>query len=447
MILVFFGLILTLFFFKMKYISYQERNLIKINYFFIMRIVKISGLFAVIISSFMACINDSTTHKAVLNSAEACRVQIEDVALQLDGLSQYALSENRIPRTLTAEGEMHWTSQRFDWTEGFFPGSMWLLYNSTQDPKWKDGAEKLQGNYADHRFLTSSHDLGFVFNCSYGNSFKYTNEKEHGQFLIDAANSLITRYNPAVGCIKSWDVKYGWQSKRDWQYPVIIDNMMNLELLFEVAAMTGDTKYSEIAITHANITLANHFRPDWSSYHVVDYDSISGTVRAKETAQGYAHESAWARGQAWGLYGYTVCYRYTKDPKYLAVAEKIVDFIMNNENLPEDKVPFWDFNAPKIPNEPRDASAAAIIASAMLELDNYSDKDYLKPACEIIESLSGYPYRAKLNENKNFVLKHSVGSIPHNAEIDVPLNYADYYYIEALTRLETIMEKKTLVLN
>lgn len=354
---------------------------------------------------------------------------------QLSLLAETALENNRIPRTVH-EGKMKFTGQRFDWTEGFFPGTCWYMFELTGNEKWKNIAEEQQNQFIDHRFITTNHDLGFVFNCSYGHGYQLTKDENYKQILIDAANSLITRFNPIVGCIQSWNVDRGWQAERGWQYPVIIDNMMNLEMLFEVSKLTGDEKYKEIAINHANTTLKNHFRDDGSSIHVVDYDTITGEVRNRHTAQGFAHESAWARGQAWGLYGYTTCYRYTKDEKYLKKAEAIAEFILTNPNLPEDHIPYWDFNAPSIPDEYRDASAGAIVASALLELDGYAPKDYKSQAEFIIKSLSSEKYFAPVGENHNFLLMHSVGSIPHGAEIDVPLNYADYYYTEAIYRLK-----------
>lgn len=354
---------------------------------------------------------------------------------QLSQLAENALENERIPRTIH-DGKMKFTGQRFDWTEGFFPGTCWYMFELTGDEKWKSRAIEFQNQFIDHRFITSNHDLGFVFNCSFGHGYQLTKDENYKQVLIDAANSLITRFNPTVGCIQSWNVDRGWQAERGWQFPVIIDNMMNLEMLFEVSKLTGDEKYKEIAIAHANTTLKNHFRDDGSSIHVVDYDTITGYVRNRHTAQGFAHESAWARGQAWGLYGYTTCYRYTKDERFLKQAEIIAEFILTHPNLPEDHIPYWDFNAPNIPDEFRDASAGAIIASALLELDGYVDNDYKQKAQFIIKSLSSEKYFAPVGENHNFLLMHSVGSIPHGAEIDVPLNYADYYYTEAIYRLK-----------
>lgn len=362
-----------------------------------------------------------------------------DLALQqFDLLAQEALAVNRIPRTITKDNEYHWTSESFDWTEGFFPGTSWYFYELTNDIKWKNIAEKFQAQYESHKLKTSNHDLGFIFNCSYGNGYRLTQNDQFKKIMIAAGNSLITRFNPTIGCIQSWDVDKGWQAKRGWQFPVIVDNMMNLELLFELTKMTGDPKYREVALIHANTTMKNHFRPDNSSWHVIDYGVNNGEVRGKYTAQGYSDESSWARGQAWGLYGYVVCYRYTKNPIYLDQANKIADFIIENDKIEDDKIPYWDYDAPKIPNEPRDASAAAISASALLELSEYSDKKYLDYAADVLASLSSKAYLADKGTNNKFILKHSVGSIPHDNEIDVPLNYADYYYVEALMRYKNM---------
>ncbi|WP_246040822.1 glycoside hydrolase family 88 protein [Flavivirga rizhaonensis] len=363
---------------------------------------------------------------------------LESATKQLSGLLKIAEKENRNPRTVQKNGEIHWTKKSFDWTEGFFPGSCWYLYEFTNDAKWKNAAEKFQAQFEDHKNLTTNHDLGFIFNSSYGNGFRLTKDEAFKQVMITAADSLLSRFNPVVGCIKSWDTEKGWQSKRNWKFPVIIDNMMNLELLFEVSKLTGNSKYKNAAIMHANTTLKNHFRDDNSSYHVIDYDPETGAVRSKQTAQGFADESSWARGQAWGLYGFTVCYRYTQDSIYLNQAKKIANYILNYPGTPKDGIPYWDYNAPNIPNEPRDVSAATVTVSALLELDKYAQESYRLNIDKIISALSSEKYTAKLGENNNFILKHSVGSIPHNNEIDVPLNYADYYYIEALLRYESL---------
>ena len=362
------------------------------------------------------------------------KTAIQKAENQLSFLLQDAEKANLIPRTIDKTGNLHWTHLNFDWTEGFFPGSCWYLFEETKDKKWKKAAEKFQDMFQEHKYKTTNHDLGFIFNCSFGNGFRLTKNKAFKEVMITAADSLLTRFNPVVGCIKSWDTDKGWQSQRGWKFPVIIDNMMNLELLFKVSEFTNDPKYKEAAVTHANTTIKNHFREDNSSVHVVDYDSENGVVRGKYTAQGAADDSSWARGQAWGLYGFTITYRYTRDKVFLEQAEKIAHYIINFKETPKDGIPYWDYQASKIPNEPRDVSAAAITVSALLELNNFSDQDFGPAIDKIMNSLASDQYTAQLGENKHFILKHSVGSIPHGNEIDVPLNYADYYYLEALVR-------------
>ena len=271
--------------------------------------------------------------------------------------------------------------------------------------------------------------------CSYGNGLRLSGNNDYKNVIINAAKSLSTRYITNAGIIQSWNAN----KSKDWECPVIIDNMMNLELLFEATKLSGDSTFYNIAITHANNTIKNHYRSDYSTWHVVDYDKNNGSVRHKNTHQGYSDESAWARGQSWGIYGYTLCYRETKDQKYLDQAEKALAFIANHPNYPEDGVPFWDFDAPEIPNTYRDVSAGAILASALYELSTYSNKmDYEAWADKIMTSLASSNYRAKLGQNGDFLLMHSVGSLPHNSEVDVPLNYADYYFLEALMRKSKI---------
>ncbi len=338
------------------------------------------------------------------------------------------------------DGKMKYINPQ-EWTSGFFSGSLWYLYELTGDEKWKIRASEFTETLDTVQYLTNHHDVGFMIGCSYGNGFRLVQNEPYKQVIIQAAKSLSTRFRPVAGIIQSWNVTGGWQAERGWECPVIIDNMMNLELLFEATKLSGDSTFWKIAVTHADNTIKNHFRPDFSTFHVIDYSLTDGSVRNKNTAQGFAHESTWARGQAWAIYGYTVCYRETQDPKYLEQAEKAFDFVAKNPNLPTDGIPYWDFDAPNIPNEKRDASAAAIMASALYELSGYSKAvDYKAWADKMMQSLSGAEYRAALGENGDFILEHSVGSIPHKSEVDVPLNYADYYFLEALKRKKD-MEK------
>ncbi|MDD2327368.1 MAG: glycoside hydrolase family 88 protein [bacterium] len=321
-----------------------------------------------------------------------------------------------------------------DWTSGFFPGTMFYMYDLTGDQKWIEAGIKYTEDLDTIKHLKWHHDVGFMINSSFGNAIRLTGNSAYQEVMVEAARSLATRFRPVAGVIQSWDEDRGWQGQRGWMCPVIIDNMMNLELLFKASRLSGDSTFHKIAVSHATQTMENHYRDDWSCYHVVDYDKEGGGVRSRQNAQGYADESAWARGQAWGIYGFTVAYRYTKDERYLNMAERIYNFLFTHPNMPEDLVPYWDFNAPNIPNEPRDASAAAVIASALYELDGYGMEGYKEKADQIMTSLAGDAYKAIVGTNGNFLLMHSVGSIPHGNEIDVPLNYADYYYLEALTR-------------
>ncbi|RTQ49684.1 glucuronyl hydrolase [Hymenobacter gummosus] len=318
-----------------------------------------------------------------------------------------------------------------DWTSGFYPASLWYLYELTRKPAWLRAARAETQCIEPEQHNTTTHDLGFMVYGPAGHALRLTQDAHYRAVIIQAARSLSTRFNPRAGVIRSWD-----QHKDSWQFPVIIDNMMNLELLFEATRLSGDSTFWRVAVTHANTTLRHHFRPDNSSCHVVDYDPQTGAVRGRHTAQGYADESAWARGQAWGLYGYTLCYRYTRHPAYLAQAERIAAFILRHPNLPADRVPYWDYNAPDLPTAPRDASAAAIAASALYELAGYAPAQaayYRQQADATLRSLSRQ-YTAPAGQHHGFLLLHSTGHKPAGSEIDVPICYADYYYLEALLR-------------
>lgn len=343
------------------------------------------------------------------------------------------------PRTIGSDGRLVLVGS-YDWCSGFFPGSLWMLYDYTKSDYWRQEAVSFTWPIEDAKWHKGSHDLGFIFNDSFGKAYELTGERSYKDVLLQAAKTLITRYNNKVGCIRSWD-----HNAEVWRFPVIIDNMMNLEMLFRATQLTGDSIYWKIAVKHADTTMKNHFRGDKSSYHVVDYDPETGDIRMKCTAQGYADDSFWSRGQAWGLYGYTMCYRFTHDKRYLKHAQDIARFIMGLP-MPEDLIPYWDMKAPDIPNAPRDASAAAITASALYELAKYADNgkqdEYRDYASRILDSLDKN-YRFKVGDGYGFLLQHSVGHYPAHSEVDVPLNYADYYYLEAtLRRLEIILPNK-----
>ena len=342
-----------------------------------------------------------------------------------------AKEDPKIPRTV--EGGKVKTVAPKDWTSGFIAGSLWYLYEFSNDQKWLSAATDYTLRLDSIKDYRGSHDVGFMLGCSYGNGYRLTKNPAFREVILKGAESLSSRFNPQVGALRSWDHK-------GWNYPVIIDNMMNLEFLMDASNEGHVERYRQIAIAHADKTLHNQFRADSSSFHVVDYNPTNGEIIAKKTHQGAADDSAWARGQGWAVYGYTMMYRKTKNPAYLAQATKVADFILNHPRLPADKIPYWDFDAPGIPTAPRDVSAAAVMSSALIELSGMvggeAGKNYLNLAKQQLVSLSSPAYLAKPGENGNFILMHSVGNFPANSEIDVPLNYADYYFIEALLRYQ-----------
>lgn len=366
-----------------------------------------------------------------------------------------AMDINCFPRTV--KQDRLWCVSAEDWTSGFWPGALWYLYEYTKNNSWKDEAMKWTDSLKDIQYFVGHHDVGFMMYCSYGNGFRLTANPEYIPILVQSAKSLCKRYSYNVGCIQSWNARMSVGGKNTWKYPVIIDNMMNLELLFWATQATNDSIYWNIAVSHAEKTMKNQIRADFSCYHVVNYDPDTGDVLHRQTAQGFADNSTWARGQAWGVYSFTMVYRYTRDERFLRTAINMADFFLNHKSLPDDGIPYWDFNVgeegfnPDFEYNPcdysmipRDVSAACIVASALFELCGYvSDVDkkqtYYSAAIKILNNLSTDYYRAKENENHNFILKHSVGNLPGNNEVDVPLIYADYYFLEALIRYNTRM--------
>jgi len=361
-------------------------------------------------------------HQRALDTAE---IQAENMIQALTN------AETPLPRSVLENGDIRQVKAS-DWTSGFFPGCLWYLYEATGQDIWLERARLFTALLEEQQHNTRTHDVGFMMYCSYGNGYRLTEDPNYKAILLQSAKSLITRFNPAVGCIRSWD-----HNRDRWQFPVIIDNMMNLELLFWAAKASGDRQFYDIAVSHADTTLKNHIRKDSSCWHVLDYDQKSGQVKARQTHQGFSDDSSWARGQSWGIYGFTVCYRETGDLRYLTLAKKMADYVLNHPNLPEDKIAFWDLVAPHIPDEPRDASSAAIMCSALYELSLHlgpQGEPYRQAADTMLNSLCSEAYLAQPGENHDFLLKHSVGSRPGNSEIDVPLIYADYYLLEALQR-------------
>ncbi len=348
-----------------------------------------------------------------------------NVAMDQLALAQAFPDKSSYPRSTNPDGTMKRVTAS-DWTSGFFPGSLWLMYERTKDAIWRTRAEQWTTGLQSQQYNTSTHDVGFILFSSFGQGYRLTGNQQYKTILLQGAKSLATRYNPIVGCIKSWN-------NANYRFPVIIDNMMNLELLFWATKASGDSSFHKIAVQHALTTITNHFRPDNSSYHLVDYDPNTGKVLAKLTVQGLNHLSDWARGQAWGLYGFTMCYRETKDVKFLDMAKKIADFYITHPNMPADLVPFWDFDA----FDYRDASAACIASAALMELSQYVPEKrdtYYNFGINTLKTLSSTTYMAAVGTNNYFIIRHCVGNKQKNYEVDKPLVYADYYFIEALLR-------------
>lgn len=321
-----------------------------------------------------------------------------------------------------------------DWTSGFYAGNLWQLYQLTGNEKYKELAKKWTAFIEKEKYNDRTHDMGFKIFCSFGQGLKHINSQNYKDIIIKSSETLSTRFNETVGSIRSWDF-----NKKRWDFPVIIDNMMNLEMLFEATKISGDSTFHKIAVTHANTTLKNHFRPDNSCFHVVDYNPENGEVRMKVTHQGIADDSSWARGQGWAIYGYTMAYRYTKDKKYLDRAEATAKFFLEHPNLRKDGIPYWDFNDPDIPNAPRDVSAGALVASAMVEMFQYTNNQkYLDYSKKVINTLMSEEYIISEDLQAPFILKHSTGNYPKNDEIDEPIVYADYYFLETLLRLKSL---------
>lgn len=340
------------------------------------------------------------------------------------------------PRSNYPDGNLQ-TCRAEWWASGFFPGSLWQLYSHTKNPELKTQAQKWTASLENQKTNTTTHDIGFMIFCSFGTGYRLTQDESYRDTLISAAHTLSARFRAKAGCIQSWgDIN-------DPLHPVIIDNMMNLELLFWAAKVTGNKSFFSICTSHADQTIKNHYRKDYSAFHVVEYRARNGQVAAKRTAQGFSDSSTWARGQAWGLYGFAIAYRESRLERYLQHAIHIADFLLDHENMPKDAIPYWDFDYPEPAHTYRDASAAAIMASGLLELSTFvphpKKQQYIDFSEKIINTLGQAPYRSKMGKNNHFLLKHSVGSLPHKKEVDAPLAYADYYYIEALLKYKKII--------
>lgn len=379
---------------------------------------------------FISCVQREKTFQELINE------KLEFASTQYIKMFDETKDFINIPRTTDANGKLVMANSDW-WTSGFFPGTLWYLYENSMDTVFRSAAQNYTQRIEREKNNTNTHNLGFILYNGFGNGYKLTGDTAYKSILLTGANSLISRFNPKIGCIRSWNLD------EKGQYPVSINSMMNLELLIWAFKVSGDSSFYKIAVSHADTTLKNHFRQDFSSYQIVNYDTATGGVLNKQTVQGAATESAWARGQAWGLYGYTMMYRETKLPRYLNQAKSIASFILKHPNMPKDKIPYWDLDAPGIPNEPKDASSAAIISSALIELSSYVDtelsKYYVNVAKQIILKLSSPEYLSEPYTNGSFLIMHNVGDKPANTEVDVSLTFADYYYVEALMRMKELI--------
>ena len=353
---------------------------------------------------------------------------------RFEKLLEYPIDSLGFPRSMSVKTGVIKKVPSKDWTSGFYVGNLWQLYTLTGDSRFKESAQKWIPFLEKEKSNGGTHDMGFKIYSTFGKGYEINHSEDYKKVIIKSAQTLCSRFNKKIGSLKSWD-----HNQDKWDFPVIIDNMMNLELLFEASKLSGDSSFKEIAIQHANTTLKNHFRKDDSCYHVVGYDTITGKVKSKNTHQGYNDESSWARGQSWAVYGFTMTYRYTKNKAYLKQAEATAQFFINHKNMPEDGIPYWDFNDPSIPNAPRDASAASVMASALLELYTITKNDvYLKYSNKVINSLSSNKYLLDESVNGPFILDHSTGDWSKKTELDEPIVYADYYFLEAIIRKKAL---------
>lgn len=397
--------------------------------------IRTAYIISLLLFSFVSACDSPTKPSNQLSES-----QIEDRLKSVSKLSlkraqSLPVDSLNIPRSLNPDGSLHATESR-SWTSGFYPGTLWQLYRFSGEEQLKELAAQWTSFIRKEQYDTHTHDLGFKIYCSFGQGSAYADKAQYEATILQASRTLIQRYNPKIGAIRSWDF-----NRDQWQFPVIIDNMMNLEMLFEAEKLSTEENFAQIALQHAITTYQNHFREDYSSFHVVSYDTILAKPHIRQTHQGLADNSAWARGQAWGLYGFTMAYRYTQNQAFLEHAQQIANFMFEHPNMPQDLIPYWDFDAPNIPHEIRDVSAATIAASALLELSQFSGASfgerYLGWADKILVSLQQPKYQSPQGP---FILTHAAGHVPNGLEVDVPLVYADYYYVEALMRRLALYE-------
>ena len=365
------------------------------------------------------------------NKEAAADISVDSLLqIRYQKLLEYPVDSTAFPRSYTKATASTRGVPSKDWTSGFFPGNLWQLFKLTGNEAYSERAAEWTSFIEKEKYNDGTHDMGFKVYCSFGEGFEVTGNEKYKDIIIESATTLGTRFNEKVGSLRSWDF-----NADEWEFPVIVDNMMNLELLFEATRLSGDSTFYKMAVQHANTTLKNHIREDNSIYHVVVYDTLNGSVKDKVTHQGFNDESSWARGQAWGVYGFTMAYRFTQDTTYLNQAKATADFYLSHKNLPENGIPYWDFNDPKIPDAVPDVSAATIMASAFIELDGYVEKPaYANYANKVMNTLQSRKYVLPADFDAPFILDHSTGNWPKKDEMDEPIIYGDYYFLEALLR-------------
>ena len=363
---------------------------------------------------------DSLTDRVL----QVASTRLRDAGTRMDPRNGY-------PRSTKADGRWDVTPANA-WTSGFFAGELWQMYELTRDPSWRALAERWTTGLELNKSRTDTHDLGFLVFDSFGLGYRLTGDAHDSAVVIDASRSLVKRFSPVVGAIKSWDLEGATDARRTWRYPVIVDNLMNLDMLFWASSHGGDPAWRQVAERHALTSSKAHVRDDGSTVHVALFDPTSGALTGRVTWQGYADTSVWARGQAWAIYGFTSAFEATSNPALLLTAERVADWFV--AHLPSDDVPYWDFSDPRIPNAERDASAAAIAASGLFELARAAgsaDGPKYEVYAERILSALCSKYVAPSGDA---ILAHSVGGKPQGTEIDVGMVYADYYLLEAIAR-------------